>query len=132
MMCREFTDALIVEEQRIDRLSSTSNRGKLQLSTITEENWTVGRFWYTRALASPIGIFCSGLQANLTGFSSIAQSIILSNELCRGTGHKTVLRLQPTNYCMGQEKNMTDNLNERLKLMLSLNNQFPASFFVDV
>jgi hypothetical protein len=57
-MSREFMDALIAEEQRIDHISSTSNYRKQQLSIIIKESWMVGGFWYTLALASPHWTFC--------------------------------------------------------------------------
>jgi hypothetical protein len=56
MMRREFMDILVAEEQRLD-MTSASNHGSPQLSSIMEENWRVGTFWYTLALASPTGLF---------------------------------------------------------------------------
>ncbi|KAJ8225850.1 hypothetical protein LV156_009038 [Aspergillus fumigatus] len=55
MMRREFMDILVAEERRLDR--TASNHGSPQLSSIMEENWRVGTFWYTLALASPTGLF---------------------------------------------------------------------------
>jgi hypothetical protein len=56
MMRREFMDILVAEERRLDR-TWASNHGSPQLSSIMEENWRVGTFWYTLALASPTGLF---------------------------------------------------------------------------
>ncbi|GIK04890.1 hypothetical protein Aspvir_008988 [Aspergillus viridinutans] len=56
MMRREFMDILVAEEQRLSR-TLASNHGSPQLSAIMEENWRVGTFWYTLALASPTGLF---------------------------------------------------------------------------
>lgn len=50
----EFMDTLASEEQK---LGAPHHDGKPQLSVVMKQNWEVGAFWYTLALASPTGLF---------------------------------------------------------------------------
>lgn len=58
-MRMEFMDILTAEEeQRFSCAASASNHdGKPQLSVVMKQNWELGTFWYTLALASPTGLF---------------------------------------------------------------------------
>ncbi|KAJ9283792.1 hypothetical protein DTO021C3_8619 [Paecilomyces variotii] len=53
----EFVNIMAAEEQRLDSTVSTNNHGRPQLSSIMNESWRVGTFWYSLALASPTGLF---------------------------------------------------------------------------